>query len=93
MLLPYNWNEEMAGYEIKSNLPYITMSFYWYHSLGLQKINITEYIQNSETITLMIWGDCYYKVDSYYISESNYIMMYSKEANVDKAWLPQLIWS
>lgn len=90
MFLPYEWNEQMPTYDIRWNLPFLTAHFSIRFYLGLQKINITNYIENNESITMVIFGYGGNQLIGYF---ENHIIIYSKEANVSRVWLPQLIWS
>lgn len=86
------WNELMAGYDIRERYYHSNRSDNFYpcshFRLGLMKINITNYIKNdlkyNESVSIRIGYSSQYE-------ES--IIYHSKEANVSKVWLPQLIWS
>lgn len=94
MILFDDWNEQMNGEEIKDNLPtHSGGDFYWDFGLGLHKLNMTNYIGNTENITIRIGIHGTYRIDNQLQFFNNYVMIYSKEANVEKAYLPQLIWS
>lgn len=92
-----DWNDTMTHAEIKS---IIQFGDYWRDDipntdkltidLGLQRINITnqikDYFDNGHNgfVSLRLSG---------MVGASGYVKVYSKEANVDKSYLPQLIWS
>lgn len=94
MILSNDWNEEMNSFDIDSNLPtHSGADFYWEHNFGLQRIDITDFIGNNESITIRIGAHGTYSTGGSLVFINNYMIIYSKEADVDKAWLPQLIWS
>ncbi len=93
-LLFNDWNEHMNHGDIKDSLPtWSGGDFYWEHNLGLHRINITNYIGDNEIITIRIGAHGTYRVGTQLRDYNNYVMIYSKEANVNKDYLPQLIWS
>ncbi len=94
VILSNEWNEEMNSFDIDSNLPTHSASdFSWEHNLGLQKINITDYIGDNESITIRIGAHGTYRSGGSLVFINNYMMIYSKEANTTIDKLPQLIWS
>jgi len=89
----YDWNETMPSYDIRWNVPQLSYDFQMKFILGLYKFNITnhwEEIENNESFTIIIFGYGGNSSTGYF---DNHILIHSKEANVSKAWLPQLIWS
>lgn len=58
--------------------------------LGFLRIDITEHIENHDTITIR-FRDMY--PDDFDYSSHAYINIHSKEADVDNKFKPQLIWS
>lgn len=94
VILSNDWNEEMNSFDIDSNL--LTTSgvdFYWEHNFGLQRIDITDFIGNNESITIRIGAHGTYRSGSSLVFVNNYMMIYSKEADTTIDNLPQLIWS
>ncbi len=90
MVLSFDWNEIMSSWDVYRNKPYITADFKFKFIIGLYKINITEYIEDNENITVGIFGYGGYSSSGYF---DNHIKIYSKEANTTIDKLPQLIWS
>ncbi len=93
VLFESNWNESMMSKELTQYTDWSICDFwiclhhtqYLNGSVGLQRIDITNYIQNTN-VSISV------KLENRYDRDGT-IHIYSKEANVDKAWLPQLIWS
>ncbi len=97
-LFESNWTEEMTSTELYE-MNYLNTDTYWdwsitlgysgyiKYKIGIQKIDITNYIKNNETISLSIEGG--YDRGGW----ESFIGIHSKEANVNKSYLPQLIWS
>ena len=84
------WNELMTGDDILDIYGHSTTYYTYYYpfgqfKLGNVKISITDYIEGfNESVSIMIgFGG----------ADEESIIYYSKEANVNRAWLPQLIWS
>jgi len=92
---PEEWNETSITYIPSSwRSPDYVITIEERH--GLHKYNITtamrllendSYYESNEKITIGVWG----RNDPQY--NPNYIMFYSKEANVSTDMKPQLIWS
>lgn len=91
-----NWNEDSDYSEIKWGDWDHSVDFNGSYSkifdckLGFLKVNITNYIENHETITIR-FKNIYPDVFDYH--SYVYYNIHSKEANVDIEYKPQLIWS
>jgi len=90
MFLEYEWNEQESSWDIYTSKPYITSNIGFQFTIGLWRFNITEYIENKESITMCIFGYGGRSSTGYF---DNHIKLYSKEANTTIDKLPQLIWS
>lgn len=97
-----DWNDTMTHEEFKSIISWIDEPYYYWsetdlgynirltNELGLQRINITNPIKDyfdkgyNGFVSLLLSG---------MYGDSGYVRVYSREADVNKTWLPQLIWS
>ncbi len=104
-LLSVNWNESMTSKEIRDILRYPNPNWETPYFLNPRKtstsfegvytfkFDIIYYLERADENI----GDCLNNYDSITIELSpvihNSFDIYSKEADVNKTWLPQLIWS
>jgi len=90
------WDESMSITEFRDNcdnkVDWDFMDIDTVRSTGIITYDMSEYIENSKSITVNFYiQNAHLEHEDYF--EDMYFEIYSKDSNVDKEYLPQLIWS
>lgn len=90
------WDESMSIAEFRDNCDNMVdwdfMDIDIVRSTGIIIYDMSDYIENSNSITVNFYiQNSHLDYEDYF--EDMYFEIYSKDSNVDKEYLPQLIWS